>query len=214
MSEFNIKRSKTRKVNLLFFLSILFLSWCAPQGTGTAGGVGSQEKNDISKRRSLPSFDLPMPQDEPGKSYLGLDGTENFKIGQIKAQILIIEVFSFYCPHCQRAASQVNELYQEIQNRPDLKAKIKMIGIGVGNSPYEVNSFKEKYKVPFPLFSDQRMEIAKMLGVRGTPTFIGVKIHRKGFQEQFNFGEGGFQDTRQFLSEIVKLSGLEEEVIK
>ena len=193
---------------------ITLLSFCALQETATAAGFDALEKHALGKNKRLPLFELPMPQEESEKSYMGLSGTENFEIGQIRTQVLIIEVFNFYCPHCQRLASQVNELYQEIQSRPDLKVRIKMIGIGGGNSPYEVNSFREKYKVPFPLFADQRMEISKILGVKGTPTFIGVKIHREKSQEQFYFREGGFQDTRQFLSEIIKFSGLKEEVTK
>jgi len=48
-----------------------------------------------------------------------------------------------------------------------------MIGIGLANSAYEVNLFKEKYKVPFPLFPDKDMAILKKIVVLGTPTFIG-----------------------------------------
>jgi peroxiredoxin len=90
-----------------------------------------------------------------------------------------------------------------------MKEKIKMIGIGIGNSPYEVNSFREKYQVPFPLFPDQSMSISKMLGVQATPTFIGVKFNSKGSLEQFYFNAGEFQEASQFLAEIIKLSGLE-----
>jgi hypothetical protein len=52
------------------------------------------------------------------------------------------------------------------------------------------------------------MEITEKLGVKGTPTFIGVKVDGKGNQEQFYFGEGGFQDNQKFLTEIIRLSGL------
>ena len=209
-----MEKKETQKAAVLLLLVMMFLSCFALELAGAAGVIASPEKLALGKHKSLPGFALPMPQDEAGKSYLGLTGSENFKLGQIPAQVLIIEVFSFYCPHCQHAAPQVNELYREIQGRPDLKAKLKMIGIGVGNSPYEVNAFREKYKVPFPLFSDQRMEVAGMLGVKGTPTFIGVNLPGKGAPEQFYFGEGGFQDARQFLSEIIRLSCLAEEEAK
>ena len=92
-----------------------------------------------------------------------------------------------------------------------MKEKIKMIGIGVGNSLYEVNSFRDRYQVPFPLIPDQSTEITELIGVKGTPTFIVVRKDNKGSQEQVYFKEGGFQDTRQFLTEIIKLSGLEAE---
>ncbi len=89
-----------------------------------------------------------------------------------------------------------------------MKEKIKMIGIGVGNSMYEVNAYRNRYKVPFPLFPDASMEISQKLGVKGTPTFIGLKMNGKGIQEQFYFAEGGFQDIHQFLDEIIRLSEL------
>jgi thiol-disulfide isomerase/thioredoxin len=195
-------------VTILGLLIIIFLSGCA-SGSATAQLPAGQVKPDIGIVKRLPAFELNSPQDGTEIRYLGLPGTGNFKIGQIKAQFLIIEVFNFYCPHCQKAASQVNELYQKIQGRPDIKDKIRMIGLGAGNSNYEVNSFRERYQVPFPLFPDQSMDIAKMLGVRGTPTFIGVTVNGKGYEEQFYFHEGTFQDTGQFLDEIVKFSGFE-----
>lgn len=184
-------------ISLLCVALLLF-----PQ-SGVAEAVGKEGYT----HKVFPVLSLPMPQREAEKAYLGLSGSGDFKIGQIKAPILIIEIFSFYCPHCQIMAALVNEFYQKIQERPGMKEKIKMIGIGASNSAYEVDSFKERYQVPFPLFPDESLEIAQMLGVRGTPTFIGIKINGDGTQEQFYSREGGFEDVQQFLAEIIKLSG-------
>jgi thiol-disulfide isomerase/thioredoxin len=157
---------------------------------------------------NLPMFELPIPASVKEKEYLGLSGSGNFAIGQIKARVVIIEVFSFYCPHCQRTAAQINDLYQMIEKRVELRGKIKMIGIGAKNSAYEVDSYRDRYHVPFPLFPDESMDITEKLGVKGTPTFIGVKVDGKGSQRQFYFGEGGFPDNQKFLAEIIRLSGL------
>jgi peroxiredoxin len=80
-------------------------------------------------------------------------------------------------------APRLNELFREIQKRPAWRENIRVIGIGVGNSPFEVKSFKEKYQVPFPLFSDQSMNACRALGVEATPTFIGIKGDEKGLRE-------------------------------
>ncbi len=203
-----MKMNITRPAAVLLCLAA-FLLPAGPLLGAEITGIGNAAKEDGSRNTSFPAFELPMPKHESEKQYLGLSGTGNFRIGQVKAQALIIEVFSFYCPHCQRMASQVNELFQKIQERPDLKDKIKMIGIGAGNSMYEVDSFKERYHVPFPLFPDQDIQITQMLGVRGTPTFIGVWVSGRENPERFYFGEGGFQDAGRFLNGVLKSSGIE-----
>ena len=185
----------------LFFGGVTF-------GAESVTALGNSVQSAPVDCTKIPVIELSMPSSEGDKSYLGLSGSGKFQIGQIKAQALIIEVFSFYCPHCQQMASQVNDLYQEIQKRTDLNGKIKMIGIGAKNSAFEIDSFREKYHVAFPLFPDQSLEITEKLCTNGTPTFIGVKLDGKGSQERFYFGEGGFKDMQKFLAEIIQSSGL------
>ena len=194
----------------LFFLAVLtvFIGCAARKPPAMTKVAGAAETPPASKIKNIPAFELPVPQLEPEKNYLGVTGTGKFKLAEIKAPVLLIEIFSFYCPYCQQAAPKVNELYQEIEKRPDLKDKVKLIGIGASNSLFEVNSFREKYHVPFPLFADQNMEIFKLLGARGTPTFVGLKLSDNASQEQFFFGEGAYHDTQKFLDEFIKLAGL------
>jgi hypothetical protein len=102
----------------------------------------------------------------------------------------------------------VNELYRAIQSKKNLKNKIKLIGIGTGNSDFEVNFFRKKYEVPFPLFSDEDYSIHKSLGEVRTPYFIGVRLRKDGSSEVFYSKLGGFTDAGKFLKLMVKLSGL------
>ena len=102
----------------------------------------------------------------------------------------------------------MNELYRAIQSNKDLKNKIKLIGIGVGNSDFEVNFFGKKYEVPFPLFSDEDYTIHKALGEVRTPYFIGVRLKNDGRNEVFYSKLGGFKDANKFLKSMVKSSGI------
>ncbi|MHB9099670.1 MAG: TlpA family protein disulfide reductase [Syntrophales bacterium] len=203
-----MEKNDKRVLCILFILLALLFTGDPSVWSANVTAVDNSMKAEPGGNTAVPVFELPMPGSEREKSYLGLSGTGNFTIGQVKAAVLIIEVYSFYCPHCQRSAAQVNELYRMIRERPDIKEKIKMIGIAVTNGTYEVDSYRERYKVPFPLIPDKDTEISQKLGVKGTPTFIGLKVNGKGFQERFYFGEGGFEDPRQFLAKIIKLSGL------
>ena len=158
----------------------------------------------------LPDMKIAMPRDSGDKSYLGLSfGFGSFRIPQIKAKVVIVEIFSMYCPYCQKEAPIVNQLYAGIEQNPALKGKIKMIGIGAGNSLYEVETFKKRYNVPFPLLPDGDYVIHRQLGEVRTPYFIGVKINPDGSHQVIYSRLGAFDGVDQFLSTIIKLSGLQ-----
>ena len=132
------------------------------------------------KGEGLPVINLPVPKDPEERNYLGLSGSGFFKIPQIKAKAVIVEFFSMYCPICQKDAPGVNELYRLIEKNPDIKNKVKLIGIGAGNSPYEVEVYKKTYDVPFPLFPDKDFVIHQACGEVRTPYYMVVKMNDDG----------------------------------
>jgi hypothetical protein len=102
----------------------------------------------------------------------------------------------------------VNEAYRRIEADPRLKDKVRMIGIGVGNSSFEVDYYKNNYKVPFPLFPDPDFKIHKLVGEVRTPYFIGVK-NRKGAAPQVYYSKlGGSQDPEELIKKLLAKSGL------
>jgi peroxiredoxin len=157
----------------------------------------------------LPLIELPIPEDKEAQEYLGVSGTGKFNLSQIEAPLLIIEVFSMYCPHCQSKASLVNELYRAVEKDRDLKKKIRILGIGAKNTAFEVKFYKEMYEVPFPLFPDEDTSVYKKLGVKGTPSFIGIRINGEGSGDGYYFDAGALRDINAFLRRILKASGLE-----
>jgi thiol-disulfide isomerase/thioredoxin len=164
--------------------------------------------NPPQKGEVLPVMNLPMPRNPVEKGYLGLSGDGFFKIPQIKANVVIVEIFSMYCPYCQKDAPGVNELYNLIENNSDLKNKIKLIGIGAGNSTYEVEVFKKTYTVPFPLFPDKDFTIHKACGEVRTPYFIVVKINDDKTHQIVHSQLGDYPGAEPFLELVLKSSGL------
>lgn len=158
----------------------------------------------------LPDIKLVAPQNPGERDYLGISVAGSFKIPQIKTSIVIIEIFSMYCPFCQAKAPKINELYYAIEKNLNLKGRIKLIGIGAGNSSFEVGVFRKTYDIPFPLFPDGDFSIHKALGEVRTPYFIGVKINDNG-NRVFYSKPGGFEKPEQFLGLMLKLSGLKGE---
>ena len=158
----------------------------------------------------MPELLLVTPESKQHREYLGLSTSpgEKFKISDIKADILIIELFSMYCPYCQKEAPLVNELYQMMTHDQTKGLSVKMIGLGASNSQFEVEHFAETYNVDFPLFPDKDMSMYKALEGTGTPGFVGYRL--KDTEQPVNIlrNSGGFYSAHEFLKDVIDNSGL------
>ena len=148
-------------------------------------------------------FNLPVPEDAAAAAYLGVDSPGQFTLDQVDADILIVEIFSMYCPICQQKAPQVNILFEKLKAVQD--KRIRLLGIGAGNSAYEVAFFKKTYAIPFPLFSDGDFAIHKKIGEPGTPFFIALKPGApKGRQIFFTTHSGEIGDLDLFFQQLTR----------
>jgi peroxiredoxin len=159
----------------------------------------------------LPEFTLPLPEQAEHRTYLGIEDLEgdSFTVADIKADVVLIELFSMYCPYCQAEAPLINELYEMMQTLPAAGPSVKIIGIGASNSQFEVNNFRDTYKIGFPLFPDQDMSIYKALSGAGTPGFIGVRVKGRGTgTAQIVLRQsGGFHSKEGFLGDLLEYAG-------
>jgi hypothetical protein len=140
--------------------------------------------------------------------YLGLASEKiPAPISAIQAEALIVEVFSMYCPFCQKEAPTVNALFELIELR-GLSQRVKIIGIGAGNSDAEVEIFRKKYAVPFPLFSDASFAVHKRLGEVGTPFFYVLVKNADGSFKVLEANLGCMTSPEEFLAEVIQKAGL------
>jgi thiol-disulfide isomerase/thioredoxin len=160
----------------------------------------------MAESEPLPQLVLPVPAEEHHRIYLGLeeggDGA-TFEAAQIEADILLIELFSMYCPYCQAEAPLVNELSEMMQALPASEPRVKIIGIGASNSDFEVDHFRKTYDIEFPLFSDQDMAMYKALAGAGTPGFVGARKAADGSFSIVLRQSGGFYSAADFLKELI-----------
>lgn len=145
---------------------------------------------------------LPAPQTEPDRKYLGLASTvERFSLDNIQADILVLDFFDMYCHVCQSRAKHMNDFYQLVQSR-GLSNRVKVLGVGVGDTPKEVTVFKEKFGLPFPVFPDRTGSFTKQFGKIKVPNVILLKKRLGRFEVVYQ--ESSLPDNaEQFLSKVL-----------
>ena len=144
---------------------------------------------------------------EDARTYLGLkQDTGTFSIADIDAELVLVEIFSMYCPYCQKEAPEVNRLHDLIRDR-GLGERIKIIGIAPGNSDYEVGVFRSKFSIEFPLCPDADFVWHKCVGEVGTPYFFVVE-NKDGGSRVLYSEVGGFGSAEEFLGKVLEMGNL------
>ncbi|QGY39626.1 redoxin domain-containing protein [Pseudodesulfovibrio cashew] len=147
----------------------------------------------------FPDLALGGKLDEDQRAYLGV-ASDSFKLSDIRAEYLFIEAYSMYCPICQRDAPHVNEAFEAIA-AADKAGRIRFLGLALGNTPFEVEFYRKKYAVQFPLFGDEDYVIHKALGEVPTPAFYVVKL---GPEPEILFKKVGEAEGTEALLQAIK----------
>ena len=126
---------------------------------------------------TFPKLRLTILDGQQDRTYLGLaPGTEFFQLDALKAQYILIELYSELCFACCQAVPELNRLLDLIKKEPSLAGRLKMIGIGVGNLKRDVHRFRREKNIGFPLFSDQSRDLHKSLGEPALPVIYLVRL--------------------------------------
>ena len=153
----------------------------------------------------IPFPELSFKQTSHSKDgkYLGLSEAETFSIKDIDTEVLIVEYLNIYCYSCQMQAPIFNELYSAIEQDANLKSKVKMIGIGAGNSQREVERYRKEKNIPFPILPDPKFKAYDSIGnAGGTPFTILIRKTEKGKMLVLSHHLGLMREYEDFLVEI------------
>ena len=152
-----------------------WMGWVALTKTQGAGGDGPRSAGAGDR---FPSASLTLLDGERDRAYLELkSGTKVFQLQSLRADYALVELYNELCFACCQSIPELNRLLELIQNDPVLKARLKMIGIGVGNLNRDVHRFRQEKGVGFPLFADHNRELHKRLGAPALPVLYLVRLH-------------------------------------
>ncbi len=153
---------------------------------------------------ALGDLQLNLNCNQEHRTYLGVASEDSITLSQIRADHLIIVIFSSFCTICQADAGILNSMYQMVTDDPLLEGKVKMIGIGTGNTAVEVEQFQQNHKVPYPLFADPEFKLEKAIPENlRAPMFVAVKNSGAGPLEVVQTHMGPLKSLDDILKEIL-----------
>jgi hypothetical protein len=168
----------TRQRRLLFPLAFLF---CSLILVVSASGKNSPKGTKFGDL--FPPYTFPPLTSAEDLAYLGLSEGKDFTLGDIQADLIVLELLNIYCTSCQKQAPIYNDIFDLVKSDPAMKGKVKWMGVGVGNNQREVESFRSRKRIPFPIVTDIQFKLYEAVGGPGgirTPFTILVRKDEKG----------------------------------
>ena len=112
----------------------------------------------IKSNKKAPDFKLDSTSSKP------------FELNKIKNSLVVYFYPKDNTPGCTLETRDFSKLYKKFKN-----LKCEVVGISKDNIKSHLN-FKKKYKVPFELLSDEKLNVQKRFGVWGKKSFMGKKF--------------------------------------
>jgi thiol-disulfide isomerase/thioredoxin len=176
-----------KKVSVGLFGILLLLSLAALPAFGY-----------VEAGNKLGDLEFGPPLGSEDAAYLGVPADKPFKLSQAANPYLLVEVFATGCSHCYTHAPHMNELFNKINNDPQTKGKLKVVGLASGDSKENCLAWKKQCKVPFAMVADPESKTVEKIKVMGTPTI--VLLNKSG--DVLFAKAGAFQDVDAFLKDL------------
>jgi thiol-disulfide isomerase/thioredoxin len=139
------------------------------------GAPGAGHMVPLSPGDEFPEVVISESPSPAERSYLGLKSAAGFRLTDIDAELVVVELLSTYCQSCQKMAPVFDVLYDTIEADSALRGRVKIIGIGLGNNPVELEHYRQESGGKFPLFPDPDFKVLDVIGETRTPLTVLVR---------------------------------------
>lgn len=139
----------------------LYLALCCLAAPASAADLPAEGER-------LPDLLLEAPTDPKLAAELGVTAGKPFGLGDLGAELVLLEVIGVYCPQCHRQLPGFNSLVGRL-NKAGLWGKVVMLGLAAGGTPMEVDYLRAKGGYAFPVVPDPDYQAHKALNEPQTP---------------------------------------------
>ncbi|UCE18204.1 MAG: hypothetical protein JSV84_15315 [Gemmatimonadota bacterium] len=150
----------------------------------------------------FPDLAFPNVLNEREREYLGLGDEETFTVEDIEEELVVVEFLNKYCFHCQVQAPVFVLAYNAIEADANLRDRVKMIGVGAGNTRHQLEVFRGETGVQFPLVPDADFVAYDAVGSPKTPFTILLRKDSQGHRIVASAHRGVIYSDKGFVEEI------------
>lgn len=149
-----------RKSISLALLCTLFLSVLAGQALAAEAMPAPGQ--------TLPTLNLKVPAFGQDAAELGVAGKKTFRLQDLKAKVIVLEVIGVYCSECAKQVPTFNTLYARLSRRIQA-GEVRMLGLAAGGTDMEVESLRKTGIYKYPIVADEKYQNHKLLREPKTP---------------------------------------------
>ena len=92
------------------------------------------------------------------------DNGEKFKLAAAQGKVVLLHFWATWCPPCTQEMPKVNALYNAMKDRP-----FELVAVSVDENKKDVDAFKGKMKLDFPIYFDPSENLTDTYGTFGLP---------------------------------------------
>jgi len=184
---------------LLSFAQILCLTLLLCYGLCYAGN------NPLSIPAQFPDLTFDNALSKQEQVYLGIINKSTFSFNDISSPFILVDLTNTYCVSCKKNIKIFNEVYKKIYRDKNLRKKIKVLSIAIGNNEIEVDYFKDEYKILYPIIIDPEFKAHKALGEPRVPYTMFIKKDAEGKEIIFKIHKGIFESADKLVDELKAL---------
>lgn len=110
----------------------------------------------------------PQSNTAPDFALPSLNESSKITLSEINQQHSVLLVFwASWCPNCVEEIPTLNEWHRSFSAKG-----LKIVGINVQETRKQIEDFKSKYPIDYPIVMDEKGEVAERFGVYGLPSAL------------------------------------------
>jgi len=115
--------------------------------------IGETAPPRLTRGDAAPGFDLPL-----------LAGNERVNLADFSGRVVLVNFWATWCKPCEDEIPAMERLYRRLHGEG-----FELVAVSVDEDPAEVERFRERMQISFPIAVDPRQEISRRYQTMGFP---------------------------------------------